>query len=153
MRKLNELERIILGFIWSLKPSDLSSLYAAIQEMDKNEDVQISSVLDTAAYVFYSNMREFNIVEEVALDISKFSPDLQKTMERHTSFRIKKKYIPFLSDAVTIIQKSADLSPHYECILTSESMGMLAFYLNEGIDGAKDKIDLALEHGENGRTY
>jgi TPR repeat protein len=132
---------VLLALIWSLKRSDLSILYATLQEPGEG---QIGTTSDSGNYIFYSNLERMGLARAVAPD-----PDLPpqalkalETMKMFTLSKVGRAELPGLME-----EALNSGYPPAESIISSPVVGMLLKYSEQDDPPSQSKLAVLYEKG------
>ncbi len=134
-------KRALLALIWSLKRSDLSILYAALQEP---AEAQIATTRDSGNYIFYSKLERLGLARAVAPDPD-LPPQALKALETTKIYSLSKwgrAELPALLEAAL-----NSGYPPSNSIISSEAVGTLLKYSKYDDPPSQSKLAVLYEKG------
>jgi uncharacterized protein len=134
-------KRVLLAFIWSLKPSDLSILQMYLQEAGEG---RILTTKNSGNDIFYSQLERLGLAREVSL-LADFKPQNAQAFENTKTFTLTEQGKAELLSLINIALDSG--YPPHGSIVSPEAIQMLKRYADDGNAPSQSKLGLLYEKG------
>jgi len=134
-------QRVVLGLLWSLKPSDQSVLQAYLQEA---AEAQIGTAKDSGNDIFYSHLERLGLAREVPLRLDS-PPQAPQAFNNIKTFTLTEQGKAELSSLIEGARNSG--YPPLDSIVGSEAIRVLKQYAADGNAPSQGKLGLLYETG------